>query len=115
DAALIIASDPAANFPRAAVRHLRRIPVIVLDPSVTHTTRLARVAFTTAPYGISAPGTVYRMDDVPITLRPAIESPYPSDEEVLRAIKVRVRALLAAGAKAKPSGGRRRNKKKPVP
>ena len=54
------------------------------------------------------------MDDVPITLRPALESPYPSDEEVLRAIKVRVRALLAAGTKARPSGGRRRNKKKRV-
>ncbi len=114
DAALIIAADPAANFPRAAIRHLRRIPVIVLDPSPTHTSRRARVAFTTAPYGISAPGTVYRMDDVPITLRPALESPYPSDEEVLRAIKVRVRALLAAGTKAKPGGGRRRNKKKLV-
>ncbi len=34
------------------------------------------------------------MDDVPITLRPAFESPYPSDEEVLIAIKNRLRELL---------------------
>ena len=94
DAALIIASDPAANFPRRAIEHLRRIPVIVLDPKPTLTTDLARVAFTTATYGINTPGTVYRMDDVPITLRPAFPSPYPSDEEVLRAIKERVRELL---------------------
>ncbi len=96
DAALIIASDPASNFPRPAVEHLRNIPVIVLDPKPTHTSELARVAFTTATYGINVEGTVYRMDDVPITLRPAFESPYPSDEEVLTAIKNRVRELLAA-------------------
>jgi formylmethanofuran dehydrogenase subunit B len=94
DAALIIAADPAANFPQGAIEHLRRIPVIVLDPKLTHTGKLARVAITTATYGISVPGTVYRMDDVAITLRPALPSPYPSDEEVLTRIKERVRELL---------------------
>jgi hypothetical protein len=34
------------------------------------------------------------MDDVPITLRPAFESPYPSDEQVLSAIRDRVCELL---------------------
>jgi len=56
DAALIIASDPAANFPRAAIDHLRKIPVILLDPSETYTSQIARVVFTTATYGIHAPG-----------------------------------------------------------
>jgi len=96
DAALIIASDPASNFPKAAVEHMRRIPTIVLDPKSTYTTALARVAFTTATYGINTPGTVYRMDDIPIPLRPAFPSPYPTDEEVLTAIKKRVRELLQA-------------------
>jgi formylmethanofuran dehydrogenase subunit B len=77
DAALVIASDPASNFPRS---------------------RLARVAFTTSTYGINTSGTVYRMDDVPITLRPAFESPYPSDEEILGAIKARLAELGAAAA-----------------
>jgi formylmethanofuran dehydrogenase subunit B len=94
DAALILASDPASNFPKAAIEHLKRIPVITLDPKHTHTSQLARVAFTTATYGISVGGTVYRMDDVPITLRPAFDSPYPSDEQVLTAVRHRVRALL---------------------
>lgn len=94
DAALIIASDPGANFPQAAIEHLRNIPTIVLDPKPTPTTELAEVAFTTATYGINTGGTVYRMDDVPITLRPAFPSPYPTDEEVLKAIKLRVRKLL---------------------
>jgi formylmethanofuran dehydrogenase subunit B len=96
DAALIIASDPASNFPKAAVEHMRRIPTIVLDPKSTYTTALARVAFTTATYGINTTGTVYRMDDIPIPLRPAFPSPYPTDEEVLTAIKKRVRELLQA-------------------
>src|SRR5207245_899202 len=41
DAALIVAADPGSNFPQAAIDHLRRIPVIVLDPKETHTSRLA--------------------------------------------------------------------------
>jgi formylmethanofuran dehydrogenase subunit B len=94
DAALILASDPASNFPKAAIEHLKRIPVITLDPKLTHTSQLARVAFTTATYGINVAGTVYRMDDVPITLRPAFDSPYPSDEQILTAVRNRVRALL---------------------
>ncbi len=95
DAAMILASDPASNFPRKAIEYLKKIPVIVLDPKETMTSRLARVAFTTATYGINVPGTVYRMDDVPLTLRPAFDSPYPSDEAVLIAIKKRLGELLA--------------------
>jgi len=94
DAALIIAADPGANFPQKAIEHLRSIPVIVLDPKPTHTSKHAKVAITTATYGISVGGTVYRMDDVSITLRPALSSPYPSDEEVLTRIKERVRKLI---------------------
>ncbi len=101
DAALIVASDPASNFPRAAIEHLRRIPVIVLDPKATDTTKIARVAFTTATYGINVAGTVYRMDDVPITLRPAFDSPYPSDQDILTAIKDRVREIVREKALGK--------------
>jgi len=39
-------------------------------------------------------GTVYRMDDVPITLRPALPSQYPSDESVLKRIRERVGELI---------------------
>ncbi len=93
DAALIIASDPASNFPQAAIDHLAGIPVVSLDTKATMTSKLAHVAFRTATYGINTAGTVYRMDDVPITLRKAFDSPFPTDEEILTAIKKRVRAL----------------------
>jgi formylmethanofuran dehydrogenase subunit B len=86
DAALILGADPGATMPQPGIDHLARIPTIVLDPKVTHTSRLARVHITTAVTGISAPGTAYRMDEVPLPLRPALTSPYPTDEEVLRRI-----------------------------
>jgi formylmethanofuran dehydrogenase subunit B len=86
DAALILGADPGATMPQPAIDHLARIPTIVLDPKVTHTSRVSRVHITTAVTGISAPGTAYRMDEIPLPLRPALKSPYPSDEEVVRRI-----------------------------
>ena len=86
DCAFIIGADPGATMPKPAIDHLARIPTIVLDPHVTHTSRLAKVHITTAPAGISAPGTAYRMDEIPLPLRPALSSPYPTDEEVVRRI-----------------------------
>ena len=87
-----------SDLPPAAREHLERIPSIVLDPSNTLTTRTATVVFHTATYGINTPGTVYRMDDVPIPLRPAFDSPLPTDEHVLRRIECHVRELKAATA-----------------
>jgi formylmethanofuran dehydrogenase subunit B len=98
DAALILGADPGATMPQPAIDHLGRIPTIVLDPKVTHTSRLARVHITTAVTGISATGTVYRMDEIPLPLRPALKSPYPSDEEVIRRISKAVAAKKARNA-----------------
>jgi formylmethanofuran dehydrogenase subunit B len=95
DAAMIIASDPMANFSQPAREHLASIPFIALDPKETPTTRAATVAFATATYGINVPGTVYRMDDVPLPLRPAFPSPLPSDLEILTRLERRVRELIA--------------------
>jgi formylmethanofuran dehydrogenase subunit B len=96
DAAMIIASDPMSNFSQRAREHLAKIPYIALDPKETPTTRAAAVAFTTATYGINVEGTVYRMDDVPIPLRAAFDSPHPSDFDVLSRIERRVKELKYA-------------------
>jgi formylmethanofuran dehydrogenase subunit B len=90
DATLVIGADPGATMPQPAIDHLKRTPTIVLDPKVTHTSRLARVHITTAATGISAPGTVYRMDEIPLPLRPPLISPYPTDEDVVRRITAAV-------------------------
>ncbi len=96
DAALVVASDPAANFPHAARQRLAQIPTIVLDAHPSETTKIARVAIFTATAGINAEGTVYRMDNVPLRLRKFLPSPYPSDEEVLSRLVERVRQLRVA-------------------
>jgi formylmethanofuran dehydrogenase subunit B len=93
DAALIIASDPMSNFSQPAREHLAKIKSVVLDPKLSDTAKIATVAFTTATYGINTAGTAYRMDDVPIPLRPAFESPYRSDYEILKAIETRIREI----------------------
>jgi len=95
DAAMIIASDPMANFSQPARDHLGSIPFISLDPKDTPTSRAAAVSFCVATYGINVPGTVYRMDDVPIPLRPAFESPNPSDYDILKGIEKSVRQRIA--------------------
>ena len=88
---MIIASDPMSNFSEPARQHLKTIPYVAFDPKETPTSRSAEVAFTVATYGINVPGTVYRMDDVPIPLRPAFKSPHPSDYDLLVAIEKQVR------------------------
>jgi formylmethanofuran dehydrogenase subunit B len=91
DAALIIASDPAASLPRLAAEHLARIPTVVLDPHWNETTRLARVVIPVAMLGIEAEGTFYRMDNVPLRLKKLVSAPVPTDHDILEKIMERVR------------------------
>ena len=86
DAALIVASDPGANFPRAAAAHLAKIPTVIIDPHVNATTSLARIQIPCTAAGIDAAGTAYRMDGVPIRLKKVIERGYPDDAEILKKI-----------------------------
>jgi formylmethanofuran dehydrogenase subunit B len=90
DAALIIATDPGAHLPQFAVRYLQSIPTILLEPTITLSTSWANVVIPVAPAGIGAEGTYYRMDNVPLRLKKLVDFPYPSDVEVLQAIKERV-------------------------
>ncbi|HOT23156.1 MAG TPA: formylmethanofuran dehydrogenase subunit B [Thermoleophilia bacterium] len=83
DAALILASDPGAHFPRAAAAVLEEIPTIVLDHGPSVTAGHATVLFPTAAYGVDAAGTAYRMDNVPIPLSQVIETGRPTDEDIL--------------------------------
>lgn len=93
DAALIVASDPLSQLSRAARERLSGIPYIAIDAKETATTRRATVAFRSATYGIHTGGTVYRMDDVSLPLRPALSSPLPGDVEILTGIESRVRQM----------------------
>jgi len=90
DAALIIATDPGAHLPESAVRYLQSIPTVVLEPHENLTTAWAKVVIPVAPAGVGAEGTFYRMDNVSLRLKKLVDFPFPSDVEVLRAIKERV-------------------------
>ena len=90
DAVVLVGSEGIHKLSPTAQRHLTKIPVIVLDPPATESGLEPVVHFTTAIYGIHRPGTAYRMDEVPIPLRPVLASGQPSDEEVLSAIQVTV-------------------------
>ncbi len=93
DAALVIASDPVAHFPKAAVKHLKEIPVIQIDPFPNMTTLLAKVVIPSAVYGIEAEGTAYRMDCIPLRLKKVVETKYWSDEKILAEILKKVEEL----------------------
>jgi formylmethanofuran dehydrogenase subunit B len=86
DACLLVGSESCSELSHSAQQALRRIPTITLDyPNITPAFT-PTVQFTTAIYGIHAPGTAYRMDEIPIPLRQLVPSRLPSDEEVLVAI-----------------------------
>lgn len=93
DAALIVASDPVANFPKKAVEHLVEKPLIVIDPHMNATSHVADIVFPSAFVGIEAAGTAYRMDHVPLPLKKSVSPPkgIMSDEEILKKILGRIR------------------------
>ena len=90
DACVLIGSETVSYFSPLARQHLESIPTIVLDYPATVCPHLPTVKFTTAAYGLHAPGTIYRMDEVPIGLRPVLNSAYPTDESVLHQMLRRV-------------------------
>jgi len=95
DAALVVASDPVANFPRKAVEHLVKNPLVVIDPHMNATAQMADVVFPSAFVGIEAEGTAYRMDHVPLPLKKLVEPPRGvlADEEILRRILSEIRRI----------------------
>jgi len=97
DAALIVASDPIGELGPAARAQLAVISTICVGAAETTTSRAARVAIHTATPGIETAGTVYRMDEVPLPLRKALDTSYPTDVDVLSRIENRVKELRGCG------------------
>ncbi len=93
DAALMVSTDPAAHFPKAAVDRLKEIPVIQIDPFPNLTTLLSNVVIPCSITGIEAEGTAYRMDGVPIRVKKIMDSDYWSDEKILEGMLQKVMEL----------------------
>ena len=91
DSCLVVGSRNLPTLSEPARASLGRLPVIVLDsPNTPPPIVTPAIQFTTAVYGIHAAGTAYRMDEVPIPLRKLIDSPYPTDGEILHQIAARL-------------------------
>lgn len=90
DACLFVGSETSAEFPPEAIAHLRTIPVIALEAPHTVTMAPPAVRFTTAVYGVHRPGTAYRMDEIPIPLQVLLPTHYPSDGEVMEALRAAI-------------------------
>jgi formylmethanofuran dehydrogenase subunit B len=86
DALLNIAADPVAHFPRKAVAHLAKIPVINIDPKINMTSKIAEVNIPAAIAGIECDGAATRMDGLPLYLRKVIDPPEGviPDRDILR-------------------------------
>ncbi|MFX1393502.1 MAG: formylmethanofuran dehydrogenase subunit B [Promethearchaeota archaeon] len=93
DASLIVASDPASNFPAASVKNLFKHPLIAIEPHETPTSANADIVLPAAYAGIECEGTAYRMDSVPLRLRKVKDAPSDllSDREILEKLIEKVR------------------------
>jgi formylmethanofuran dehydrogenase subunit B len=91
DACVLVGSEPIRDLSPRAQESLKQLPMIALDYPTTQPPLAASVQFTTAIYGIHAPGTAYRMDEIPIPLRRLVLSNYPTDDEILTKILKQVR------------------------
>lgn len=95
DATLVVASDPVANLPKDAVKHLCSKPLAVIDPHMSLTAFMADVVIPSAFIGIEEGGTAYRMDGVALIMKKVVEPPEGilPDAQILDLILKRVREL----------------------
>jgi len=93
DASLIVASDPASNFPAPSVRNMFKHPLIAIEPHETPTSANADIILPAAYAGIECEGTAYRMDSVPLRLRKVKDAPNGllTDREILEKLIEKVK------------------------
>lgn len=92
DACVFIGNEGIASFSAEAAEQMRSIPTIALGSPGTLWPLAPHVRFATSTYGIHAPGTAYRMDEVPIPLRSYLSTNLPRDADVLIALQQRMQA-----------------------
>ncbi len=87
DAALIVCDDPAERLSAAACDRLKQIPTVAIDWRQTATFDAADVALAVAVPGVQSGGTMFRLDGVPLALRPTLNSTPPADVETMFALE----------------------------
>jgi formylmethanofuran dehydrogenase subunit B len=93
--ALVVGTPPAG---REVTSALGSGGTAVIGPRASEATFSARVAIDTGVAGIHEGGTAYRMDDVPLPLRPALPNPRSTTETLQDLISLVSRRLSRKGA-----------------
>lgn len=89
DACLLMGAETVRFFSPEARQRLAEIPVVLIDyPHSSYPTQ-ADVQITTAVHGVHTEGTLYRMDNVPMSLRALRSTTLPTDQYVLSEIRRR--------------------------
>lgn len=86
NACLLVGAETVRFFSDAAKKHLKSIPTVLLDYPHADPEFSPTVSITSAVYGIHAAGTIYRMDNVPLSLRRLWDTNLPTDAYVLSEI-----------------------------
>lgn len=99
DAAMVVGNDPMPDFTTEARQRLREIPTIVFSSVESKLLDEATVGFRTAMFGLETGGTVYRMDEIPLALRPVLKTSLPTDAAILQTMERTIReARVRAGS-----------------
>lgn len=96
DAVVLVGSTRLDTFSAKAMKSLESVPTILIEHPFGVVPFEPTIRITTAVYGIHRHGTAYRMDEIPVPLRPLLPSQDPSDGAVLNAIHDAVRTIQAA-------------------
>src|SRR5216110_1446103 len=88
DAALVVGTP--ATLPVSVATGLARVRSVVIGPRASAATFQPAVTIDTGLAGVHEGGTAFRMDDVPLPLRPALEAPHGALVTV-RALRERLR------------------------
>lgn len=88
DAVLVAGADFLWFLPGEQVQDLkeRQVPLVVLSPYANRTTAQAQVVLPVALAGVETMEVAYRMDGLPLVLRPVLPASLPPDHEVLGAL-----------------------------
>ena len=89
DACLLMGAETIGYFSESALERLNAIPSVLIDYPNATAPLTPSVQITTAVHGIHAGGTIYRMDNVPMSLRALRSSALATDQEVLAEIRCR--------------------------
>ncbi|HEY9425927.1 MAG TPA: hypothetical protein VIR34_02140 [Gemmatimonadaceae bacterium] len=103
DAIVVVGNARAEGIPS-----MDGVPRVVLGPWASEAEPAAEVAIDTGVAGIHEGGMAFRMDDIPLPLRPSLPGPSSAPETafVVESLEARIRAR-SSGRSSKGEGGRR--------